>query len=366
MDIQELRNFFDYEQVLDPDPQFLLDPILATAREYLGDEGVVGIQKAYNFARDAHKGQVRLSGEPYIVHPVKATQYLMEIRPDLPSIQACLMHDVLEDTPITYDEIAKVFGTEVADLCEGLVKVSSIKYKGEERQIETLKKTFLAMAKDLRVIFIKLVDRVHNIQTLDHHPKPEKRQRIALETLKIYAPLAKKLGIFQYHTLLENGAFKYLYPEAFTQIVTYMKKQFGDEKYAEKGIKLIKHILDKEGVHYTEVVGRLKSPYRIFQKLDNKYQTNDFSKVLDVLAFRVLTDSVGDCYNVLGIVHNNYTPLINKIKDYIAVPKFNGYKSIHTTVLGMFRFPVEVQIRTEQMNKIAEYGVAAHFAYAEK
>ncbi|MCF7834998.1 RelA/SpoT family protein [Candidatus Gracilibacteria bacterium] len=367
MDIKEIDSFFDYKPIYDEDPQFIVDDIIYVASKYLAIEKLELIQKAYDFAKSAHAGEKRLSGEPYLIHPLKATQFLMEIKPDISSIQACIMHDIIEDTSISYEEIKEEFGNEVADLCEGLVKVSKIKYKGEDRHLETLKKTFLAMAKDLRVIFIKLADRIHNIQTLQYHPNIEKRIKIAEETLKIYVPVAKRLGLYHYQLYLENGSFMVLQPDEFDRILNYLKKYFGEgEKYTERGIKLITNMLKKEGISDFEVKGRIKSPYRVYEKLEKKYNTSDLSSVMDFIAYRVITKSVGDCYMVLGIIHKNYTPLIKKIKDYIAVPKFNGYKSIHTTILGMFRFPVEIQIRTYEMDDVAEFGVAAHFAYSEK
>jgi GTP pyrophosphokinase len=273
---------------------------------------------------------------------------------------------VIEDTDYTYADIEQLFGKEIADICEGLVKVSKVRYKGEDRGLETIKKTFLAMAKDLRVIFIKLADRIHNIQTLQYHPSEEKRIRIAQETLKVYAPVAKRLGLYGYQLYLENGSFRVLYPERFEEIMEYIRKYFGGgEKFIDRGVKSLTAILRKEGLSNFTVQGRIKSPFRIFEKMEKKYHTDDVSMIMDLLAFRVVTDTVSDCYMILGIIHKYYTPLIKKIKDYIAVPKFNGYKSIHTTILGMFRFPIEIQIRTWTMNEIAEYGVAAHYAYSE-
>ncbi|MDO4713522.1 MAG: HD domain-containing protein [bacterium] len=311
---------------------------------------------AYHFTKNAHAGVKRLSGEPYIIHPLKATLFLMELKPDLESIQSCIMHDVIEDTPITYEEIAAEFGEEVANICEGLVKVSKVRYQGEDRHLETIKKTFLAMAKDLRVIFVKLADRIHNIQTLQFHPEEKKRKKIAEETLKIYAPIAKRLGLYHFQLLLENGSFAVLNPDEFHKITSYLKKYFREgEKYTEKGLKMLTSLIKKEGVKNFQVKGRIKSPYRVYEKLSKKYHETDISTVMDLLAFRVITEDIGDCYTVLGIIHKYYIPLIKKIKDYIALPKFNGYKSIHTTVLGMFRFPVEIQIRTQEMDNVAEY-----------
>lgn len=222
------------------------------------------------------------------------------------------------------------------------------------------------MAKDLRVIFVKLADRLHNIQTLQFHPEERKRKKIAEETIKIYAPLAKRLGLYRFQLFLENGSFAVLYPDDFKRITSQLKKYFWEgEKHTEKGIKMLTSMLKKEGVQNFSVKGRIKSPYRVYEKLSKKYQDTDITSVMDLLAFRVITQDIGDCYSVLGVIHKYYIPIIKKIKDYIAIPKFNGYKSIHTTVLWMFRFPVEIQIRTEEMDNIAEFGVAAHFAYAE-
>lgn len=366
MNLKEIDTFFAYQPFFDKDPAILVEKIKKIAARYLSPDQIKQIDEAYVFANNAHDNIIRLSGEPYIVHPLKATLFLMEIRPDIASIQACILHDVIEDTPITYEDIEKHFGKEVADLCEWLVKVSKIKYKWEERQIETIKKTFLAMAKDLRVLFIKLADRVHNIQTLHYHPKKEKQEKIALETMKIYVPIAKKLWLYHYQLYLENGCFKILHPDEFHKIVQYLRKNFSSEyAYVEKGIKKISKLLEDEGLKNFQIKWRLKSPYRIREKMQQKYGTNDFSKIMDMLAFRVITQDIGDVYLSLGIIHKHYTPMINKIKDYIAIPKFNGYKSIHTTILWMFRFPTEIQIRTYEMDNIAEYGVAAHYGYSD-
>lgn len=367
MDIRQIDSFFDYKPVFDKNPQFIVDDIIFSAKKYLSEDRLVLIQKAYEFAKQAHQGEVRLSGEPYIIHPLRSTQFLMQIKPDLESIQACILHDVIEDTPITYEQLKSEFWHDVADICEWLVKVSKIKYKWEDRQLETLKKTFLAMAKDLRVIFIKLADRIHNIQTLQYHPESEKRIKIAEETLKIFVPIAKRLGLYYYQLYLENWSFKVLEPIEFDRILNYLKKYFWEwEKYTEKWIKTLTTMLNKEWITNFEVKWRIKSPYRVYEKLQKKYNTSDLSSVMDFIAYRIITKSIGDCYMVLWVIHKHYIPLIKKIKDYIAVPKFNWYKSIHTTVLGMFRFPVEIQIRTYEMDDVAEFWVAAHFAYSEQ
>lgn len=365
MDVKSLEQFLNYKPFLG-DPQDLVDWIIEKAKEYLWKNQLWQIQKTYEYARQAHGGQMRLSWEEYIIHPLKATEFLMEIRPDLPTIQACLLHDVIEDTPISQQDIQEIFWEEVAILCEGMVKVSKIKYKGEDRHLETLKKTFLAMAKDLRVIFIKLSDRIHNIQTLQYHPNPSKIQKIAQETMKVYVPIAKRLWLYYYQLYLENWSFRHINEDSFTKIFAYLKKYFWEgEKYTYKGINIITDMLEKEWIKDFIVKWRIKSPYRVQEKLEKKYRTDDIGEVMDLLAFRVITKSVADCYMILWVMHKYYTPLIKKIKDYIAVPKSNGYQSIHTTILGMFSFPIEIQIRTADMDEIAEYWVAAHFAYSE-
>jgi len=365
MDIKILEKFFNYES-LSQNPQEILDAIIQRAKKYLPENQISFIQKAYDYAAQKHAWQNRLSGEPYIIHPLRATKFLMHMKPDLETIQTCLLHDVIEDCNVTQKEIEKEFGEEVAQLCEWMVKVSKIKYKWEDRHLETLKKTFLAMARDLRVIFVKLADRIHNIQTLHYHPNISKRMKIAQETMKIYVPIAKRLWLYYYQLYLENWSFKVLDEKAFNDIFEYLKKYFGEgEKYTERGIKTLTNLLKDEGIENFEIKWRIKSPYRVFEKLQKRYKTAEISNVMDLLAYRVVINTVSDCYMVLWIIHKYYTPLIKKIKDYIAVPKFNGYQSIHTTVLGMFRFPTEIQIRTREMDDIAEFWVAAHFAYME-
>jgi len=364
MDISDIQQFHNYEPLFDPDPKTLLESILKQAK-YLSKKEKSLVTKAYTVARDAHAWIKRLSGEPYIVHPVRVLEFLMMLKPDAASMQAALLHDVIEDTPMTYEDVKELFGEEVAELCEWLVKVSKVRFTGEERHLETLKKTFLAMGKDLRVIFIKLADRIHNIQTLHYHPKRDKAKRIANETLKVFVPIAKRLGLYVYQWYLENWAFKNRDPKEYQRIYDYVIKKYGDvDNYKHNGIDRLKYLSEEENIPYLDVKWRLKSPYRIHKKLQ-KYQTKDISKVMDILAFRILTKEVGDCYNMLGLIHKHYTPIFAKMKDYIALPKPNWYRSLHTTILWMYEFPVEIQVRTNEMEQVAEYGVAAHFAYAE-
>jgi len=367
-ELEDMEDFLTYdEKDLADDKNILIQSIIDNTKDYLTEEEIKTIRRTYHYANQAHHGQTRLSGEEYITHPLRATQILLSLRPDCATIQACILHDVIEDTPTTYHDINKEFWEEVAKLCEWLVKVSKVRYQWEDRSLETLKKTFLAMANDLRVIFIKLADRIHNIQTLHFHPKEEKKVRIAQETLKIYVPICKKLGLYQFQLYLENGVFKILHPEEYRQVMAFLKKKYNQsDKHITKGIYRIGKILQEDGLHHYTITGRTKSPYRIYEKLMTKYHNLDFSKVLDVIWFRIVTNSIPDCYNALGIVHAHFNPLINKIKDYIAVPKANNYQSLHTTVLGMYPFPVEIQIRTRLMNDIAEFWVAAHYAYKER
>lgn len=368
MGVRELKSFFNYQAVVDPNPQFIVDQIKSLASAYLEDEEIASIQECYEYARSCHEGQVRQSWEYYISHIVQATLFLMIINPDVETIKGCLLHDVIEDCNITAAEIKAKFGETVMKLCEGVTKVSGLKYRGEERQVETIKKTFFAMSEDLRVIFIKLADRVHNIQTLHFHPKPEKQQRIAKETLEIYIPIAEKLWLYQFQYLLENGCFRILHPVECDQIIHYLDKPIF-YKSAEKGVQILTKLLYKDGLQDFEVKWRLKSPYSIHKKLKEKIKVSEvgqsINQINDLLAFRIVMDSVPNCYLTMGIIHNAYTPLVHKIKDYIVVPKPNGYQSIHSIILGLFDFPVEIQIRTKEMDRYAEFGVAAHFAYKE-
>lgn len=367
MDINQLDSFLNYDIDLDLDPIILVQEIISKAQKYLpAKTSEDAILNAYHIANKAHQNQFRLSGEPYIIHPLKSTIILMDLKPDIESIQTCILHDVIEDSSIKKEEIEKKFGSKVAMLCEWLVKVSKVRYKWQDRQLETIKKTFLAMAKDLRVIFVKLADRLHNMQTLHFHPDEQKRIKIATETMKIFVPISKRLGLYQYQVALENACFKILHPNDFKKITWYLKKSFSNsDKHITKWIYNISKILQKEWIDDFEIKWRVKSPYRIWEKMEYKYQTQDISSVMDLLAFRVITNTITDCYMILGLIHKYYTPLIKKIKDYIAVPKFNGYKSIHTTILWMFNFPIEIQIRTQEMDEVAEYWVAAHYAYSE-
>lgn len=364
MDIAKITDFLSYDPMVDADPREVVESILQRLW-YFTNTQKKAIWKAYEFAKMHHTDAIRLSWEPYIIHPVRVTEFLIPLHPDAATVQASLMHDLIEDTIVETQDIIDNFGEEVAQLCEWLVKVSTVRWRWEERQLETLKKTFLAMGKDLRVIFIKIADRVHNIQTLHYHPKIEKRKRIALETLKVYVPIAKRLWLYVLQWYLENGSFAQLEPTEYKRIAQYVNQHYSWwENYRNIWIQRLEWICAEENIECDIIIWRLKSPYRIRKKLQ-KYQSRDISKIMDVLAFRVITDKVSDCYMILGMIHKHYTPIFAKMKDYIAIPKPNGYKSLHTTVLGMFDFPVEIQVRTKKMDEVANYGIAAHFAYSD-
>ena len=364
MDLSKIQKYFNYTPFIEGDPKSLMKDILKRAH-YLDTKQKKAVMKAYDFAHKHHEWVKRLSGEPYIIHPVKVLEFLMDSNPDVATMQTALLHDVIEDTPVTYEDVKYHFGEEVADLCEWLAKVWKVRYKGEDRQIETLKKTFLAMGKDLRVIIVKIADRVHNIQTLHYHPKKEKQVRIAEETLKIYVPIAKRLWLYVYQGYLENGAFKILHPRDYRKIEKYVVQKYGDvDTFKKQWIQLLEQLCRTEKIPFSAIDGRLKSPYRIRKKLQ-KYHTEDIGEIMDIVAFRIIAEDVWSCYNTLWVIHKYYTPIFSKMKDYIALPKPNGYKSLHTTVLWMFNFPVEIQVRTQEMDKVANFGVAAHFAYSD-
>jgi GTP diphosphokinase / guanosine-3',5'-bis(diphosphate) 3'-diphosphatase len=326
---------------------------------------------AYIFAREAHEGQMRKSGEPYITHPLEAVKLLLLLKPDIVSIQACILHDVIEDTPKTKNDIEKLFGEDVANICEWLSKLSAIRYFGEERTVWSLRKMLLAMVDDLRVIMVKLADRLHNMQTLDHHPDAKKRQRIALETLNIYAPIADRLGIFQFKEMLETECFRILDPERYAEILKELEELRDEQNFfVQKAEEVIRGSIPTN-VPIMEISYRIKAPYSILKKLERKEFSYTHTRDLyDLFAIRIITDSVPHCYEVLWVLHNVFTPMPKRFKDYIALPKENGYQSLHTTVVGMFpelrSQPTEIQIRTASMHRQAEVWVAAHFEYSEK
>ncbi len=337
--------------------------LIDTIHTYLPKAPCDDVTKAYNLAEEAHKDQRRVSGEPYILHPLAVAQILADMKIDTTTITASLLHDVVEDTSYTLDDIKKMFGKEVAFLVDGVTKLSRLNYRTkEDQQLNSMRKMFLAMAKDVRVVVIKLADRLHNMRTL-RYMRSDKQKRIAQETLEIFAPLAHRLGIFNIKWELEDLSFRYLEPDKYYDLVDQMKqKRHVREEIINEAIGVLRKALDEAHIH-CEINGRPKHFYSIYKKM--KKDNRDLSQVYDLFAVRVIVDDVKDCYGVLGIVHSLWKPLPYRFKDYIAMPKPNNYQSLHTTVIGTRGQPVEIQIRTWEMHRIAEYGVAAHWRYKE-
>ena len=321
------------------------------------------IQKAYNYALKYHGEQMRKSGEPYIIHPVNVAYTIAELGLDEQTICAALLHDVVEDTDATNEDLKNEFGTEIAEMVDGVTKLKKIQYATiEENQVENYRKMFLAMGKDIRVIIIKLADRLHNMRTLEHLTR-DRQIAIAQETMQLYAPLANRLGLYSLKWELEDLGFKYLNPEEYMELVKGIEQKREERlKFIEKIMADIRVQLKKQRIE-AEVTGRAKHLYSIYRKMRRDNKTLD--QIYDLFALRIIVNSVKDCYAVLGIVHEMYSPMPGRFKDYIAVPKPNMYQSIHTTLLGEKGTPFEVQIRTWDMHRIAEYGIAAHWAYKE-
>ena len=324
--------------------------------------GRVLIKRAFDFAHKAHKGQKRFSGDPYITHPLNVSLKVASLKLSATAIAAALLHDTVEEEKTTLNAIKKKFGEETALLVDGLTKVKKIKYHGAERQAESMRKMFLVLAQDIRVVIIKLMDRLHNMETLWAHPKPEKRKRIALETLEIYAPLADRIGMWNVKSQLEDLAFEYGYPEEYQWLTNEIKEKIPQrEKYLEELAPLIKKEFNGENIKFLEISWRAKHYYSLWKKLQKKDM--DWSRIKDLAAMRIIVPDVESCYAALGVIHKLWRPLPGRIKDFIALPKPNGYQSLHTTVFAKGGRVTEFQIRTPEMHRDSELGIAAHWIY---
>jgi len=344
-------------------PQPTIEDIIQEALQNDPNASVETLRAAFAFADEAHAGQKRASGEPYINHCLFTAMYLAEMRLPVNMIVAGLLHDVPEDTAKTSEEIEAKFGKDVATMIAGITKLGRIKYRGIERYVENLRKMFLAMAEDIRVIIIKFADRLHNLETLESLP-PKKAYRVALESLEIYAPIANRLGMGEMKGRLEDASFKYVYPKEYEWTLSLAQStREGKREYLTDVIEKTDQALAEAGVKHIEVHGRSKHLYSLYRKLLR--QDRDIARIYDLIAVRVIAPTVADCYAALGVIHGVWTPLKGRIKDYIATPKPNGYSSLHTTVFCEEGEIVEFQIRTQELHNRAEYGIAAHWQYDE-
>lgn len=339
----------------------MIEDLIKIVEKYMTKDEVAFVMKAYEYAKLMHKDQKRKSGEPYIIHPVNVAIILADLDMDVETIVSALLHDVVEDTPATYDDIKEMFSEDVAKIVDGVTKLNKLNYKSSEAfQAENLRKMILAMNNDIRVIIVKLADRLHNLRTLEYMNE-EKRKQKAQETIEIYAPLAGRLGIFKIKWELEDLSLRYLDPEGYYDLVEKINKKRSErEKEINEIIKKISAELDKQDLHY-DISGRPKNFYSIYKKMKGK--SKSFESIYDLIAVRILVDTVKDCYAVLGIVHSMWKPLPGRFKDYIAMPKPNMYQSLHTTVISDTGEIFEIQIRTYEMHEVAEYGIAAHWKY---
>lgn len=340
-----------------------IERLLEKASAYIKETDLGRIRRAYDFAEQAHHGQLRKSGEPYILHPLAVAEIVVNMQMDSLSIIAALLHDVVEDTTVSLKEIEEHFGQDCAMLVDGLTKLERIKFRSkEEQQNENYRKMFIAMAQDIRVIVIKLADRLHNMRTLKYQSE-ESQRRIAYETLEIFCPIANRLGISAIKWEMEDIALRYLNPQQYYRIANLMRKKRAErEEYIDSVISKISEKLDEMGVE-ADLSGRPKHIYSVYKKMTTK--NKQFNEIYDLLAIRIIVDNIKDCYATLGIIHTLWKPMPGRFKDYIAMPKANMYQSLHTTVVGPNGEPTEVQIRTWEMHRTAEYGIAAHWAYKE-
>ena len=345
-------------------PEILYDELIASVKKYHPSTDISMIEKAYKIAYEAHEGQKRKSGEPYIIHPLCVAIILADLELDKETIVAGLLHDVVEDTVMTTEEITKEFGAEVALLVDGVTKLGQLSYSADkvEVQAENLRKMFLAMAKDIRVILIKLADRLHNMRTLQYMT-PEKQKEKSKETMEIYAPIADRLGISKIKIELDDLSLRYLEPEKYKDLVDGVHLRLEHrEEFMSQLIAEVAGYIEKAGIKAT-IDGRVKHYFSIYKKMVNQHKTLD--QIYDVFAIRIIVDTVMECYGALGVIHEKYTPVPGRFKDYIAMPKQNMYQSLHTTLIGPNGQPFEIQIRTMEMHKTAEYGIAAHWKYKE-
>ncbi|WP_096086706.1 RelA/SpoT family protein [Agaribacterium haliotis] len=342
-------------------PVLSIDNFAHRLSSYLEPAQITKVKRAYYYAEQAHLGQFRRSGEPYITHPLEVANILASIRMDHQTLMAAMLHDVIEDCAIGKDAVEKQFGPTVADLVDGVSKLAKIEYETQaEKQAENFQKMALAMAKDLRVVVIKLGDRLHNMRTLGVMP-PEKKRRIAKETLEIYSPIAQRLGMNDWRVEFEDQCFKAMHPLRSSRLQASLKQVRGNRRSIVEKIQLaIEERLDRHEIDNL-VIGREKHLYSIYSKMRSKHKS--FKEIMDVYAFRIIVDSIDTCYRTLGAIHNLYKPIPGEFKDYIAIPKVNGYQSLHTVVIGKQGVPIEVQIRTKEMDELASSGVAAHWLY---
>ncbi len=344
-------------------PEVTLETICSTVSRYYPDANIDLIRKGYEFAEKAHREQKRSSGDPYIIHPTEVAQVLADMRLDTASIVTGLLHDTVEDTSTTLEQIQTLFGKDIAELVDGVTKLNKITFRtNEEKQAENFRKMILAMAKDIRVILVKLADRLNNMRTLEFLPEP-KRILISQETLDIYAPIANRLGMGWIKLELEDLCLRYLHPDSYYKLAQAIAKTRKErEKYIDDVSDIILDKLDEYEIK-ARIAGRAKHFYSVFKKMERR--NVDFDQITDLIAFRIIVDNITECYKALGVIHAAYKPVPGRIKDYIAMPKANNYQSLHTTVIGPWGERVEIQIRTEEMHQVAERGIAAHWKYKE-